>query len=64
MKAKRPFFVFDCSKNLYNNSKQGGLKMVLSDESISEQEIKKSRFITYLSRVQTVQEARDFFLKI
>ncbi|WP_273235164.1 IMPACT family protein [Ileibacterium valens] len=38
--------------------------MVLSDESISEQEIKKSRFITYLSRVQTVQEAHDFFLKI
>lgn len=38
--------------------------MVLSLETVSEQEIKKSRFITYLQRVHSAEEARDYFASI
>lgn len=38
--------------------------MVLSLETVCEQEIKKSRFITYLQRVHSAEEARDYFASI
>ncbi len=41
-----------------------GAAMVLNQEVVFEQEIKKSRFIAYLSRVKSAEEAREYFSEI